>query len=78
MKRRSLGIAPFRKHWRPEEIELLGTMPDAAVAQKIGRTTAAVKRRRYKLAKQEEEKERRLRKPPAGAKTKPKRTPRRR
>ncbi len=35
--------------WGPDELTLLGKMPDAVVAHKIGRTFMAVKIRRHKL-----------------------------
>ncbi len=35
--------------WSPQELELIGKMPDAVLAHKIGRTFMAVKVRRHKL-----------------------------
>ena len=43
VKRCELGIPnPSGPAWTAEELELLGTAPDAEVAEKIGRTEGAV------------------------------------
>jgi hypothetical protein len=36
--------------WTPEDIALLGTVPDEEVARRTGRTAAAVRRKRWELA----------------------------
>jgi hypothetical protein len=35
--------------WRREELALLGTLPDAEVAARIGRTVSAVRKKRFRL-----------------------------
>ena len=50
VKRAKLGIAnPPGPGWTPEELESLGTMPDAEVAARIGWTEGAVTLRRCRL-----------------------------
>ena len=47
-RRRKLGIPPkaMPRPWTPEQDRLVGTMPDEALARRIGRTKAAVTSRR--------------------------------
>lgn len=50
-KRQALGIPPcgLRRLWTPDEEALLGTAPDAEIAQRIGRSKQAVQGRRWLL-----------------------------
>jgi hypothetical protein len=53
---RALGLVRFmrtkrwpERPWMPSEVKLLGTMPDAAVAARVGRSRATVRRERVEL-----------------------------
>ncbi|MCX6912693.1 MAG: hypothetical protein NT167_06550, partial [Verrucomicrobia bacterium] len=52
VKRRELGrpkADPILTCWTPEQDRLLGTMPDDEVARRVGRTSMAVQKRRFRL-----------------------------
>jgi hypothetical protein len=50
VKRCKLGIPnPSGPGWTAEELDLLGSAPDAEVAARIGRTAGAVTLKRYRL-----------------------------
>jgi hypothetical protein len=45
-----LGLRnPVGNRWRPEEIALLGTLPDQEVARLLGRSLQSVTQKRIKL-----------------------------
>jgi hypothetical protein len=48
-RRRHLGIPPKVPDWTPQEIKLLGTVPDRQLAQRLGRTLFSIQNRRLKL-----------------------------
>src|ERR1700733_4432034 len=48
-RRRQLDISSKLRYWTPEETKLLGTIPDAQVAQRLSRTLCSVQNRRLKL-----------------------------
>jgi hypothetical protein len=41
-------FGPFRK-WTPEELALIGTMPDREVARRINRSLSAVRGKKFAL-----------------------------
>ena len=48
LRRRFDLIGPFR-HWSPEELAMIGTMPDREVARRIGRSLSAVRAKKFGL-----------------------------
>jgi hypothetical protein len=62
--RRELGILrqPDRwgeQRWQPEELDLLGTAPDAELAARLGRTVTAVRVMRNRLGRRKPDDRRR-------------------
>jgi len=47
----ALGIKPFVKRWTPAADKLLGRMPDAKLAARLGRSLAAVMHRRVAMGR---------------------------
>jgi hypothetical protein len=45
----NLVLGYHAPHWAPEDVALLGTIPDADVARRTGRTAAAVRQKREEL-----------------------------
>jgi len=50
LKREELGMPnPAGNRWRPEDIALLGTLPDRELARRLGRPLQSVTQKRCKL-----------------------------